>query len=497
MKKIRVTLCMVLALCLTAGSFALADNPTTIRIGYLTWAGVPADMDKVEAYVNENILIPKLNVQLEMIPINGGSYGEQVNLFLNDGAVDLVELFGQNFWTLVSNGQITPMNELLQEYGQGIMERIDPTLWWGCQVDGETYCVPLLSRAYGIDYCLYVREDLAEKYDINMERLETIGQVEELLAMIKEMEPGIIPLVANGSFLGHIVTEPDGTVYSNTGDYICGAVSEDLADGMKVVNYFATDEYARRIKIARDWYEKGYVDENVAILTAEDTENTWNNNGAFCRFGLYAPGFGLPPANSRRIALGTQSEPRTGTAEISVFGWMIPSTSRNHEKAMQVLNEIFTNQDLANALQWGLEGEHYVKTGKDDREIKYPDGVTSQTVTYSNDQSYAFGDLFGGLYMEGTPANYDEICQEFNNAKMKDTYLGFALDVENIKTPMASVSAVISQYDPLLGCGAVDPETTLPEFLAALEGAGIQMCIDEFQTQLDVYAAAHPDRFAK
>lgn len=115
--------------------------------------------------------------------------------------------------------------------------------------------------------------------------------------------------------------------------------------------------------------------ENIAILSSGDVENVWKNNGTFCRFGLYAPGFGVPVANSRCMMLGTQSEPRTGTAEISVFGWMIPSRSKNPEKAMQLINEMFTNQDLASALQLGIEGEHYVKTGKDDREIKYPDGV--------------------------------------------------------------------------------------------------------------------------
>lgn len=497
MRKLRTLLIALLVVSLLPISGATAESPTLLKIGYLTWAGIPADMDKVEQYVNDNILIPKLNVMLEMVPINGGSYGQQANMFLNDGAVDLLQLFGQNFWTLVSNGQITPMNDLLDQYGQGIKEAIDPTLWWGCQVEDETYCVPLLSRAYGIDYAVYCREDLCEKYNITTERFETVAELEEVLAMIKEKEPDILPIAANGSFLGHIVTEPDGTVYSNTGDYYCGAVSEDIEDGMKVINYYASDEYLRRVNIARDWYLKGYVDENVHILTAEDTENVWKNNGAFCRLGLYAPGFGVPPVNSRRIALGTQSEPRTGTAEISVFGWMIPSTSRNAEKAMQLLNEIFTNQELATALQWGIEGEHYVKTGKDDREIRYPDGVTSDTVTYSNDQNYAFGDFFGGLYMEGTAPNYDDICKQFNDAKVKDTYLGFAMDMEFIKTPVASVSAVVSQYDPLLGCGAVDPATTLPQFLSALEGAGINMCIEEFQRQLDEYVKKNPDRFIK
>lgn len=497
MKKLRTYMVMLLVLCLLPFGGAFAANPTTIKIGYLTWGGVPADMDLVEQYVNDTFITPKFNARIEMVPVNGGSYTEQTNLFLNDGAVDILQLFGQNFWTLVSNGQILPLNDLMAEYGQGILEATDPDLWWGCQVDGESYCVPLRSRAYGINYVVYCREDLCEKYGITTDRFETIAELEEVLAMIKENEPDILPIAQNGSFMGHIVTDPDNTVYSNTGDYFCGAVSENVADDMKVVNYYATEEYARRAKIARDWYNKGYVDENIAILTAEDTNAIWNSNGAFCRFGLYAPGFGVPIANARCIALGTQSEPRTGTAEISVFGWMLPARSKNPELAMQILNEIWTNKNLSNALSWGIEGVHYVKTGNDDREIRYPDGVTADTVTYTNDQNYAFGDFFGGLYMEGTPSNYDEICAEFNEQKQKDTYLGFALEVDTIKTPMAAVSAVVSQYDPLLGCGAVDPEVVLPQFLNALEGAGIDICIEEFQYQLDEWVKENPERFAQ
>lgn len=497
MKKLRNLLVALLIVSLLPMATAFADEPTTIKIGYLTWRGVPADIEKVENYVSENILIPKFNVKLDLVPINGGSYGEQANLFENDGTVDLIQLFGQNLWTLAANGQIEPLDELMAEYGQGILDVIDPDLWWGCQVDGETFCVPLLSRAYGVSWAIYVREDLCDKYNLTEENFRTTESLTEVLAMIKENEPDILPIAANGNILGYIVADPDEPLYSNTGDYCSGALPEDISQGIKVVNYFATDFYKREINIARDWYLKGYVDENIAILNPEDVEAVWNSNGAFCRFGVYAPGFGTPISNSRTFILGERSEPRTGTAEISVFGWMIPAASRNHEKAMQVLNEIFTNKELSNAICWGIEGEHYVKTGADDRQIRYPDGVTAETVTYNNDQNYAFGDFFGGLYLEGTPDNYDEICAAFNETKEKDTYLGFSLDVSNIRTPLAAISAVINQYDPLLGCGAVDPEVVLPEFLAALEGAGIQITMDEFQAQIDEYVAANPERFAQ
>ena len=43
----------------------------------------------------------------------------------------------------------------------------------------------------------------------------------------------------------------------------------------------------------------------------------------------------------------------------------------------KLLNEIYTNPDLANILINGLEETHYEFTDKDNGVINYPDGVTA------------------------------------------------------------------------------------------------------------------------
>ena len=57
-------------------------------------------------------------------------------------------------------------------------------------------------------------------------------------------------------------------------------------------------------------------------------------------------------------------------------------------------------------------------------------------------------------------------------------------------TALTAVSAVIGQYAPALECGIVDPDEMVPEFLNALEAAGMSEVIAENQAQLDAWLAA-------
>ena len=47
---------------------------------------------------------------------------------------------------------------------------------------------------------------------------------------------------------------------------------------------------------------------------------------------------------------------------------------------MKFLNLLYTNAEVINLIDWGIEGVHYVKN--EDGTIRYPDGVTAETSTY-------------------------------------------------------------------------------------------------------------------
>lgn len=67
--------------------------------------------------------------------------------------------------------------------------------------------------------------------------------------------------------------------------------------------------------------------------------------------------------------------------------------------------------------------------------------------------------------------------------------MGYSFDPSEVQTAITAVTAVITQYAPALECGTVDPEVMIPEFLEALDAAGMQTIIEANQKQLDAWLA--------
>lgn len=66
---------------------------------------------------------------------------------------------------------------------------------------------------------------------------------------------------------------------------------------------------------------------------------------------------------------------------------------------------------------------------------------------------------------------------------------GFMPSSDNVSTQVAAVSNVSSQYLNALTYGDVDPAEFLPQFLTALEGAGINDILADYQAQVDAWLA--------
>ena len=68
--------------------------------------------------------------------------------------------------------------------------------------------------------------------------------------------------------------------------------------------------------------------------------------------------------------------------------------------------------------------------------------------------------------------------------------LGFVFNNEAVANEMVALGTVAAQYALALDAGALDPETTLPDFLAALDAAGMQTYLDAANAQLESFMAA-------
>lgn len=155
---------------------------------------------------------------------------------------------------------------------------------------------------------------------------------------------------------------------------------------------------------------------------------------------------------------------------------------------MKFLNEMYTNADVVNLLDWGIEGVHYEV--QDDGTVDYPEGVDANTTTYGLNMDWYFGNQFlSYIWGYGRDTTIYERLEANNKSADYSPAMGFSYDSTTVSTELAALANVYDQYMPGLSCGSLDPETELPKFLSALEDAGIQVVIDEKQAQLDEWFA--------
>ena len=80
-----------------------------------------------------------------------------------------------------------------------------------------------------------------------------------------------------------------------------------------------------------------------------------------------------------------------------------------------------------------------------------------------------------------------EYMKELIDSAWVAPLFGFTPNSDNVSTQVAAVSNVYNQYDKALMYGDVDPASYLPEFQAALEAAGINDILADYQAQVDAW----------
>lgn len=469
------------------------SEPVDIRYVGFTFSNAPADLQKVLDEFNEKYATPLCNVRLNMEIVNVGSWAQTLNIMLASGEeFDVFPAFQCVASQLYSVGQIQSLQPAMESHGKNLMEIIPEKTMEAMSVGGNIIGIANVDRSMGSAQGLFYRKDLCAKYKFDESKLNNVEYLEECLKVIKENEPSIqYPIIANQQYSAYVqgmfenhYTLPDAN-YQGIGTVLEGE------EGYKVYNSYATEEFAETCRLLHKWYNAGYLNSNAAITGDDETQSYFKNGLAFGYFNMYYPDTAAK-LSTNYPGLDVGAIPMvynyTATGDYQVFSICVPTASKKADSVVKLWDMLYSNIDACNLLCWGIEGEHYEKTGKDDREIRYPEGTDALNSPYSGMASASFGQYYSGLYMEGTPENMKELTEEFNAVVPQSKIAGFFFDPANTNTEFAAVSAVIDEYIPNLANGAVDPDEVLPKFLSALEQAGVQTCMDELQRQLEEWA---------
>ena len=475
----------------TSGSGSSAGtktgDPAELTIGFYINSSMPTDMDAVLDEINK-ILLEKANAKItDKVVLNYGNYLEQITLMLSGN--EKLDTFlcrnSTNFIQYVTRGQLLEMDDLLKEYGQGIVDAVGQDFLDAGVVGGHQYGLTSI-RDLAKEYGFTMLKSYADKYDIKMEDIKSMDDMGAAFAKIKAGEPDMIPVVAatGANALMEYLIGIDALT-----DYCGVLMNYGNDDPMKVVNYFATDEYAYWCNYMHDWYQKGYIAEDFLTNNDQPHDLMRAHRGFAMPTGL-KPGFDTQESNvvGEPMVSVALSERYTTTTLVETAQWCIPHNATEPEAAMKFLNLLFTDEKLINLFDWGIEGKHYVKTA--DGHITYPEGVNSENTGYSLGLGWIFGNQYLSYVWEGDDIDVYDQLKEFNQTAMKSGAFGFVYDNSKVKTEVAAVNNVLNEYRAGLEFGVLDPETALPEFLSKLETAGIDKIIAEKQSQLDAWLAS-------
>lgn len=479
MKQIRRSL-LALALVLLLPTFVMASgqNEAADGVPQLKWyyIGTPqADEDLVEAEVNKYIE-PIIGATVDIVCMDWGVYENSMTTIISSGE-DYDICFSTN-WTNnykrnISMNAFMPLNDLLTT-APGIEKTLGRDFLYATAQNGTLYTLPA-NKEKAHNFGLLLRKDLVEKYDMDISSIKTLEDMEPLFQIIKDNEPQINPLGNWGSgdnlFMLLDWDRPAGSKVPVTFN----------ADG-KVVNMLEEPKTADLFKIAREFYTEGYVQADSATLSEFVADEA---SGI-----IFATPKSLKPGKDGEYASTTPgyewvqvelTAPVMSNSETDGSMMAINVGSKYPEKAIKLLELMYTDKKLINLMVYGVENVHYTKVSN---EVIQP--VTD--TKYQSGLGWVFGNQFLDYLTVGEAEDKWEKFLAYNSASTPAINLGFSFNPDSVSNEISACLNIWDQYLPTLSTGAIeDVDGYTQSAIEAFKAAGLDTIIEEMQKQYDVW----------
>lgn len=447
----------------------------------------------VEEKLNE-ITEKEINTHVTLHYVEPGQYSQQLNLAIAGGEnIDVVmttPIPPAGFTALTSSNSLVPLNDLLEKYGQDALATVGD-LVKGTTINGTIYALPsyrdLASGAY-----ILMRKDLLEQAGLleDAQAMETWDEYTNIMKKITEQfdingtgandADGTVLTITNVWLDGEKLS--DAQSFDNLGDNSRLIASDDQGN---VINYYKSEHYKAMIGRVRDWYKNGLVFKDSA--TSEEIVDTHLSTDTYFSAtinGELGSDVAHSTASGKELMAKKITSIKTGTGNITKFGWAIPVCSTKHEAAAKFLNILFKSAEVNNLLAWGIEGVDYVV---ENGFAKFPEGITRETVPYHT-ADFLYGNQFLVTPWEGSPEGIRELALKEMEEGGLSKYLGFSCDTSVIVNELTAVSNVINEYKAGLDTGMLS-EAEYDKFIEKLDAAGAEKVVAEYQKQLDAWLA--------
>lgn len=461
-------------------------EPEKVVMTYqVTGSSIIDDLEDVERAVNE-ISVPAIGVEVEFKVIDAQEAFSKYPLWIsNREPVDLMVLNYQDITRYVDRGMLRSMDDILYEYGTDIRaiseERYDLTQ--GAVLDRFTYGVAAAQAYLGSGTGIILPRRYVEEAGLSYDpaHVYTPEELTEWFAALKRLYSDRYPLglVTAGN------TYSMQSFFMEMGEGVAGeSTSGNLLDPseMKIYDRYASEAYGEFLGYVRQWYESGYLYPDGALT--DYTIEELILLGKICAY----PAQSAPESIENgyfpeEMACLRTTEVTLSTQSSKAGFWVIPVTSEHAEAAMKFLNLMYADASVANLIQWGIRGRHYEVVDEENGLIAWVGGAPSG---YYNPLGL-YGDRSKVYEMCSLEAKRQREAYEREAVRWESATEGFTCSSSNISRELDEIQKAITKYVPILESGSVDPEEYYPEFLEALQRAGMDRVVADKQRQLDAW----------
>ena len=484
----------------------------------ITGAGKQANSDKVWAAFNEQLQQYVPNTTVEFIDVPFEEYSEKFSQVLASGeGVDLA----WTGWLInkpqnIADGNLMPLDDLLAEYGQGIVDILGEEVVeiHRNAADGKLYYLPSWQGLCGERRGWLVVTEIAElagdtwiedteaalnkwrnNYSEGTEAFQAVlDQATKYLAAAKEAGK-----LGAGINTGRVF---GWSMYNGTrsnpgvGGSEIGIPFED--NTFTVIDGVASEHYKLYAKTMADWYKEGYIRSDIMSVDTSTLTTPKNGEITDTTYVFSCDPYLTEADQEAAIAdagMDMTYLPIEENAYLILGGdtsYAIPYCADEPERAMMVLNAIYSQPDLYNTLIYGIEGEDYTKNADGTITTSYVGASPTADDSYGI-QRWIIGSCKNALINNGTDPNYYADLEALEETARVNPFLNFTFDRTNVEGICASILNVYYEYGPQLDNGVAGDnwEELYNNYMAARKDAGIEELVTEFQNQLNAYIEAN------
>lgn len=456
------------------------EEPYTVTI-YAPYSATTEACEAVSEKLSE-ITRELINCDVKLIR---GVTKDQLNLSLTSG--EKLDLFYAFPWevslsSLVANNEVVAMNELLDSYAPDTKASISDDDWACVTVNGSIYGIPMnkdKAQARGFE----MNKKIADELGIDYSKPMTYAELEVALQKVKAAYPDMYPCVPNSGSMNFPAWSCDVI-----GDKL-GVLENCLNDSTQVVNLYDSASFKEYCSYIYKWAQEGLMMPDGA--NTDEGYDTYIGSGV--GFGTFTPlkaGFEAEETRKCGVEMATvQLYGAHSTTSMVNAAWCIAGNSERPEKAMQMLNLMYSNPDVSNLLINGIEGINYQFVDEANHIIDYVDGIDAATTDYSV-VGWAWPNEQISYVWKGDQPDVWKQLGEFNAAAHSSPAKGFVFNNENVLNEVTACNNVIEKYESALITGCLNPDEAIPEMNKELVAAGMERIITEKQAQLDAWLAA-------